>query len=78
VWRVGEAPKRSVIRITEGGNEVRQNKHTILREGSMPDALLTFAAYGACMTSLSLGLVGLYWVLDGLLDQLRKNALVKV
>jgi hypothetical protein len=44
----------------------------------MSYAFLTLAAYGACMTSLSLGLVGLYWVLDGLLDQLRKNALVKV
>jgi hypothetical protein len=37
----------------------------------MPDAFLTLAAYGACMTSLGLCLVGLYWVIDGLLDQLR-------
>jgi hypothetical protein len=44
----------------------------------MPDAFLTLAAYGACMTGLSLSLVGLYWVIDGLLDQLRENALVKI
>ena len=44
----------------------------------MPDAFLTLAAYGACMTSLSLCLVGLYWVIDGLLDQLRENALVTI
>jgi len=30
------------------------------------------------MTGLSLSLVGLYWIIDGLLDQLRKNALVKI
>jgi hypothetical protein len=44
----------------------------------MPDAFITVAAYGACMTGLSLCLVGLYWVIDELLDQLRKNALVKI
>ena len=43
----------------------------------MPDAFLTLAAYGACMTSLSFA-YSLYWVIDGLLDQLRENALVKI
>jgi hypothetical protein len=68
-----------VIRITGGGLDVRyNNRHTISRGTSMPDAFITVAAYGACMTGLSLCLVGLYWVIDELLDQLRKNALVKI
>jgi len=44
----------------------------------MTDTFLTLAVCGACMTGLSLSLVGLYWIIDGLLDQLRKNALVKI
>lgn len=68
-----------MIRITEGGLDIRQNdNHTILRGNFMSDAFLTLAAYGACMTGLSLFLVGFYWAIDGLLDQLRKTELVKV
>lgn len=66
-----------MIRITEGGLDARHNNKHTRWEVSM-SALLTLAAYGACMTGLSFSLVGLYWVLDGLLDQLRNNALVKV
>ena len=44
----------------------------------MSDMFLTLAVCGACMTGLGLSLVGLYWVIDGLLDQLRENALVKI